>query len=543
MSIFSDVGHALTGTKTDAANKSDRENEDRRLERLRLKAEGVRAEAAETFGEGALNIGAGGGIVGGDGRAISDAEYDAVYGTGEAALFRTQAAAAPNAVPTGEQTLASAQAKIDEIDPAKTPASAPVPAYVSTGLTAQPSRRATGATTNGLGAVGGVDTAGVTSESISAGANLPPVGAPTTPAPTAPVIDEKGIRKQVAGLDTYQNALWELSQDNTGLSVAEAQLKKATEMANIQAGIDTQDSQRNALGIARGSRNRGDRALLERQAIGEAGFIGTDAARTASLKRAENEGRLGELRAQEVDADRRFKADAIKAAGDMGLNVAALEFQISDANVQSANNWINNEFAQANLGMQLDAQQTQNVMAYTQAMASLQFQYDAMSVQDQQYTDGLLMQKYSVDEGTQLALKQMKDAKKMNWNALLTQMAGGAAAGATAVLASDERVKTNVQEVSATAAEFEDFMSAMSANTYEYKEPEKFGDGLRFGLMAQDLEKTKLGKHMVRPVDGVKMVEIAPLALATASGLSLVHQRLKELEQSLKPSKQKAARS
>jgi hypothetical protein len=157
------------------------------------------------------------------------------------------------------------------------------------------------------------------------------------------------------------------------------------------------------------------------------------------------------------------------------------------------------------------------------------------------------MTKYGIDEGTMLALKKMKADEKANWDNMMMKFIGGMGAGATtAIGGSDERIKTNVETVEATAAEFDDFMSAVTANTYEYKEPAKYGDGLRFGLMAQDLEKTKLGRHMVRPVDGVKMVEIAPLAFATASGLALVHQRLKELEQSLrlKPRpNQKAARS
>lgn len=431
MGIFGDIGNALTGTKSDSTNRSDRLNEERRIERSRQEAAAAHARAREAFGEGALNLGTGGGIVAADGRAISDAEYDAVYGSGSAALFRGQAAANPNAVPTGADNTALQQGQ--DLLTGTTPAA---PRTLDEALAAASGTLAPFQGPGVFNGPVGTPRRAVKGGSTPGGAAIALEGVPTGPAPAAPTIDTKGINKNLGALDTYQNALWQLSQDNTGLSLAEEQLKKATELANIQAGIATEGSQRSALGMARSSRNRGDRALLERQAVGEAGFIGQDAARTAALVRAQNEGDLAEVRAKEVDADRRFKKEAIEAAAGLGLNVAALEFQISDANVQSANNWINNEFAQANLGMQLDQQQTENLMNYTRDMAALQFQYDQMSVQDQQETDRRLMDKYTVDQNVALELKKMKDARKMNWNSFLTTMAAGAVAGASTVASS-----------------------------------------------------------------------------------------------------------
>jgi hypothetical protein len=380
-----------------------------------------------------------------------------------------------------------------------------------------------------------------------AGASGGGASAPGTPA--APAAPAAGTSDAVSGLlggvNTYRSDIYNLSKSTAGMSVAEAQLQKSQELARIQAGINTQDSQRSALGMARSGRNRGDRALLERQAIGEAGFIGTKAASDAALVQAEDRGALSILRATESQADKDFKLKALTAAGELGLNQTALEIDLKKVNIADAT-----ERMKVALGYaQLDETKAQNILAFTRDMASIQFKYDELTVTDQNEADRLLMTKYGIDEGTMLALKKIKADDKANWDNMMMKFIGGMGTGATAAIASDERVKTNVQEVKATAAEFDDFMQAVTANTYEYKEPEKHGEGLRFGLMAQDLEKTKLGRHMVRPVDGVKMVEIAPLALATASGLSLVHQRLKELEQSLrlkstKPDKgQKVARS
>jgi hypothetical protein len=363
----------------------------------------------------------------------------------------------------------------------------------------------------------------------SAGASGAPGAGGTGGTPTGAAGD------LLQGISTYQNDIYNLSKDNTGLSVAEAQLQKATELANIQAGIATDASQRSALGMARGARNRGDRALLERQAIGEAGYIGQDAARTDALRRATAEGDLSILRATESNYDREFKLKALQAAGELGLNTAALEIDLTKVNMQDATERMKIQLGYANL----DADKARDIMNFTRDMASIQFEYDKLSVEDQNEADRLLMQKYGIDQQTYVALKQIKEEGKFQWDQVLTAFVGGAATGASGAGAtklmgtSDERVKTNIEPVGATAKEFDDFMSALSANTYEYAEPERFGEGLRFGFMAQDLEKTTLGKHMVKPVEGVKMVEIAPLAFATASGLALVHERLKELEKAV----------
>lgn len=522
------MGNWLTGGKTAG------EKETERLDALDRKTEQVFGTTAgvdvSTFDGQSFHRA--------DGSVITDADYDSVYGAGSAETARAGARTAwekntGNGVPTGAENVALQQGQ--DILAAETPAAPAVPKTPEVRLAEAAGYLApfqgTGAVTTGAPRASGTGAAGRASQ-FTGGVDA--VAAAPTQA-VAPTVDTKAIKKTLGGLDTYQNAIWQLSQDNTGLSAAEAQLKKATELANIQAGINTEASQRAALGQARSARNRGDRALLERQAVGEAGYIGQDAARTASLRQAEAEGNIAVLRANETEADRQFKLQAIKEAADLGLNTAALQLDISKANLDSANNWINNEFARENLGLQLDQQKTEALLGFTRDMAALQFQYDQMSVQDQQATDALVMQKYGIDQQTMVALKQIKASKQFDWNQLLTTVVGGIGSGATAAIAaSDERVKTNVQPVEATAKEFDEFMSAMSANTYEYKEPDKFGDGLRFGFMAQDLEKTKLGHHMVRPIDGVKMVQIAPLALATASGLALVHERLKELEKAVR---------
>lgn len=366
----------------------------------------------------------------------------------------------------------------------------------------------------------------------------------------------QGVKDILEGLGQYQGAITDLAQDNTGLSLAEAQLKKASALANAQALLQTEQSQRAALGAARGVRNRNDRALAERQAVGEAAYVGQEAARTNQLARAEQEGNLAMLRAGETDADRRFKLEALQAAGKLGLDTGALQVNINQIDMADAA-----ERMRIALGYdQLDETKAQRIMNYARDMAAIQFNYDQLSVEDQNEADRLLMQRYQIDQDTMIRLRDIQQRGELNWGQLLTTFVGGVGGGAGTVAAntllrdnpppaapaagtgttggttvpSDERAKTNIQSVDATSAEFDEFMNAISANTYEYKDPVAHGLGLRFGLMAQDLEKTKLGKSMVRPDHaGVKTIEVGPLAAATASGLALVHERLQALEEAL----------
>lgn len=84
--------------------------------------------------------------------------------------------------------------------------------------------------------------------------------------------------------------------------------------------------------------------------------------------------------------------------------------------------------------------------------------------------------------------------------AIFSQMVGGAAqagaayAGRPDAAASDERVKKNIKEVD--PVDLKAFMSSIKPKTFEYKDKEH-GEGERAGVMAQDLQKSKLGNDVV----------------------------------------------
>jgi hypothetical protein len=107
------------------------------------------------------------------------------------------------------------------------------------------------------------------------------------------------------------------------------------------------------------------------------------------------------------------------------------------------------------------------------------------------------------------------------------------AGGATA--ASDVSLKENMNQTEKSGSEMvEEFLDALKSYTYNYKDKENNGqknpEGKVTSVMAQDLEKSKLGKQMVTEGPEGKMVNygqgMAPLFAAIAE----LNQRTKKLE-------------
>lgn len=275
-------------------------------------------------------------------------------------------------------------------------------------------------------APGGVERAREALKSAGATPGAAPVtgdGNPyTAPGAEAPKVNREAVDAALAPVNQIQGRLVQEALNNASAGVAEAQLARATA-----------EAQSAALGQARAG-NRRDRAMLERQAIGEGAFLGQEAGRQAA-----------ELRAQEELQNRQFRADTLAKAGELGLNTAAYEVDLAKADLASATNWINNEFEQLGLDKQLgwdkeklaqtlSQDKMQSILNFTQGMAAIQYQYDQLSVEDQNEADALMMQRYGIDQQTMVALKQIKEQGKFHWDQLLGNMVGGLASGATGAL-------------------------------------------------------------------------------------------------------------
>lgn len=96
---------------------------------------------------------------------------------------------------------------------------------------------------------------------------------------------------------------------------------------------------------------------------------------------------------------------------------------------------------------------------------------------------------------------------------------------------SDEKAKTNIAPGN---KELEEFLDALGVYSYEYKNKEH-GEGRHYSTMAQDLEKSKIGKTMVetRP-DGIKQVNYGRGFAVMLASNALLNHKYNALETKLK---------
>lgn len=113
--------------------------------------------------------------------------------------------------------------------------------------------------------------------------------------------------------------------------------------------------------------------------------------------------------------------------------------------------------------------------------------------------------------------------------------AAGTAAG-LALAFSDEKAKKNIKSDS---GEVQEFLDSIESKSFEYLDPKAKGaaDGKRFGVMAQDLEKSKMGKSLVKDTPQGKMVDTSQGTMSVMSALGQINRRLKAIEEQNKKGK------
>jgi hypothetical protein len=92
---------------------------------------------------------------------------------------------------------------------------------------------------------------------------------------------------------------------------------------------------------------------------------------------------------------------------------------------------------------------------------------------------------------------------------------------------SDEEMKTNIKP-----ADLSEMVGKLKAKKFQYKQPngESYQDGTVTGIMAQDLEKSKLGKTLVSESPEGKMVDLKKAVPITMAAVSELAKKIKKLE-------------
>lgn len=165
---------------------------------------------------------------------------------------------------------------------------------------------------------------------------------------------------------------------------------------------------------------------------------------------------------------------------------------------------------------------------YAQGAASTQYQTALQNYNTQnQQTYGMLsgLANYGQTANQQMATLGTSTANNMSSNTMgganassaalmasANQMSNlmGQGAGMVGMIASDRRVKKNVRAVS--QSDIKEFKDNITPYEFNYTD-DKFGKGDWIGVMAQDLEKSKLGRTVVETGnDGVKRINHGKLS-------------------------------
>lgn len=175
-----------------------------------------------------------------------------------------------------------------------------------------------------------------------------------------------------------------------------------------------------------------------------------------------------------------------------------------------------NPALQARLGSQA-GQQASNEMVQQGTMAKLAEQGQA--------TDQLGAAIFGA--GNQAMQKQQAEgaAENARYGRMGQMIAGGGSAAAA--MASDEKAKENISN---SNGEARDFLDHLKGKLYEYKDEGQFGEGKHVGIMAQDLEKSPLGRSMVFEENGTKKVDFAKGFGAVLAAVTEIDDKLKSIE-------------
>lgn len=136
----------------------------------------------------------------------------------------------------------------------------------------------------------------------------------------------------------------------------------------------------------------------------------------------------------------------------------------------------------------------------------------------------------ALDRNARMVIAEMNSAlaRAQNNQSERNALIGAVSVVVSKIVMSDRRAKKKIKPAKTKAQEFLDSLKAYS---YEYKDPNQPGakQGEMLGIMAQDLEKTSLGKQMVLDTPTGKMVDMGQGLAALLASQAYLNDQVKNL--------------
>lgn len=326
--------------------------------------------------------------------------------------------------------------------------------------------------------------------------------------------EAQDARAQLAGV------LGQGREQDIGLAVKGAELKQGADTTTATLG--TQVSISNADRDA--ARNMKQADLEQAAAAGNAAAQNELNNRQAALTlTADTTTSEQQLKAAQGNQTAETQVNLANAANETNTNIVGateankvgMANAEMDLRAQLGNADNQTKVALANAGFTLEGRQiddARNVEAIKAALAA-----QAATLQSDQQRVANELAQHQLDEA-------IRRGDREATLGIITAIVGSlGAAGAAALTTSDRRAKKNISR--ASGKEVDDLMSALEAWTYDYKD-KKNGAGKRMGPMAQELERSTLGKGMVKKgPDGHKVVDTGALTMALAGAVARMHKQ------------------
>jgi len=176
-----------------------------------------------------------------------------------------------------------------------------------------------------------------------------------------------------------------------------------------------------------------------------------------------------------------------------------------------------------------------------EALTRFQGQRDALALQYLQMAYSAEDAKRMADLEYQNMIQAFRDQKLAEYKQRIDREMGifggiTGAVGRIAAMFSDKNTKQNVSGVK--SGEVNDFLGALKGYTYEYKDEFKkhpqANDSKNTGIMAQDLEKSSIGRTIIKEVDvngrKIKAVDNGRFVHALAAAVADMNNRLNKLK-------------
>lgn len=276
-----------------------------------------------------------------------------------------------------------------------------------------------------------------------------------------------------------------------GPSVAGSQLQQSTDM-NLQAAL------------AQAASSRGGNLGAAQYQLGNA---------RANIQQQAAQG-LAQTRIQEQMAARSQLGQVLDQGRGADITTAGMAQQNNQFNAGQMQSAAGSNLSAGVLQDSNKADQIQKLIAmgYTMDQANVM-----LGVQQGQFNSQQLNTGEAARHG--VAIQQGNQTMQ-------TLGAVGAAAGTVLMAASDERLKTNIVDGDDHAKHF---LDALVAKHYSYKD-EKWGEGPRMGIMAQDAERSALGRSFVVDTKDGKMLDLNKAVSAALASMAYLNKRVNKLE-------------